>query len=303
MTQTTQTTETPERKLNLGRLERLQRLLQYVAALVLLVFVGLIALAWTELRDLNARRDRARLELLRTEEELADATDELELKKKALDAAQSVNTVLSGVAEAYKEEHPDRAEQVTAAVRNAVEASITQSGGTLVGQTPGPVVASKIPPRVYIQIMRANQRARAAEVARRLQSEGFIVPGVENMERKGHRQSGSDVRFNPGEEMAAADTEKIRAVLGGFNVKLKEIKLPASAARPRHYELWLGDDFAGSEGPTRPDLLPGIGPAVTRPGRPLVTASPQTARKPPVNQRPPATQKTPDPKYPRRPTP
>jgi predicted metal-binding membrane protein len=90
----TQTTQTPERKLNLGRLERLQRLLQYGAALVLLVFVALIALAWTELSDLNKRRDKAREALTKAEQELAAVNGELALKKNALEAAQSVNSVL-----------------------------------------------------------------------------------------------------------------------------------------------------------------------------------------------------------------
>src|SRR5688572_18173264 len=193
MTQQT-TTRAPERKLNLGRLERLQRLLQYGAALVLLVFVVLIALAWVELRDLNRRRDEAQAKLDKTKADLLTAETELRLKQSALSAAQSVNTVLSGVAEAYKEEHPERAEQVTAAVRNAVETSITESAGQGGQQSQA---AAQVPPRVYIQIMRSGQKGRAAEVARKLQAEGFIVPGVENMERRGHRQAGSDVRFNP----------------------------------------------------------------------------------------------------------
>jgi sulfite exporter TauE/SafE len=58
MSQTTP--QPPARKLNLGRLERLQRLLQVGAGLVLLVFVGLIALAWTQLSDINAKTERAR---------------------------------------------------------------------------------------------------------------------------------------------------------------------------------------------------------------------------------------------------
>ena len=294
MTQPT-TPQTPARKLNLGRLERLQRLLQYGAALVLLVFVALIALAWTELRDLNERREKARQELAKTEKELTDANDQLALKKKALDAAQSVNTVLSGVADAYKEEHPEKAELVNAAVREAVETSITESAVQGGQQTQ---VAAQVPPRVYIQIMRAGQKGRAREVARKLQAEGFLVPGIENMERKEKPLSTSDVRFNSGDEMAAGDTEKIRAVLGGFGVKLKEFKLPAGT-RPRQYELWLGDDFTAPEGTTRPDT--GLGSILTRP-RPNVSASPAD-RKPTTDPKPSTDPKSPNRNYQRRPTP
>ena len=275
MTQTT-TPQAPARKLNLGRLERLQRLLQIGAVLVLLVFVALIALSWTQLRGINAQTESARQELEKKRQDLAAVTGELEQKQKALKAVQSVNSVLSNVADAYKEEHPEKAELVTNAVRQAVEASITQSAGQ---DGPRTQSAEQVPPRVYIQIMRGGQRARAAEVARRLQAEGFLVPGIENMERKERPQPASDVRFNPGDEMAAADTKKIHAVLGNFGTKLREVKLSADT-RPRQYELWLGEDFAAPEGPTRPDLIPGLGSIFTRPTRPSADASPAPERKP-----------------------
>jgi hypothetical protein len=292
MSQTTPP-QPPARKLNLGRLERLQRLLQVGAGLVLLVFVALIALAWTQLRGINAQTELARQEFVKKQKDLAAVTAELEQKQKALNAVQSVNTVLAGVADAYKEEHPEKAELVTNAVRNAVETSITQSAEQGGQQTQA---AAQVPPRVYIQIVNAGQRPRAADVARRLQAKGFLVPGVENVERKGIRQSHSDVRFNPGDEMAAADTASIRDVLGGFGVKLREVKL-ADNTRPRQYELWLGDDFAGQEGTTRPEVIPGLGPLVTRPTRPNANASNAPDRKPTPGQ------KTSDPKYPRRTSP
>ena len=291
MTQTTQ--PAPARKLNLGRLERLQRLLQIGAALVLLVFVALIALAWTQLRDINARTEKARQELDKKQQDLAAVTLELEQKQKSLNAVQSVNSVLSNVAEAYKEEHPDRAELVTNAVRNAVEASITQSTGQGGPQTQG---TEQVPPRVYIHIMRSAQRARAAEVARRLQAEGFLVPGIDNMERREKSQPSSDVRFNPGDEMASADTKKIHALLGNFGTKLKEVKLSANT-RPRQYELWLGDDFVAPEGTTRPDVIPGLGTIFTRPTRPNANTSSAPERRPTPDQ------KTNDRTYPRRTSP
>ncbi|HYG81741.1 MAG TPA: hypothetical protein VD861_15195, partial [Pyrinomonadaceae bacterium] len=262
MTQTTPQATAPQppaRKLNLGRLERLQRLLQVGAALVLFVFVALIALAWTQLRDINANTKTARLKLVQGERDLASVTAELEQKQRALAAVQSVNHVLSGVADAYKEEHPEKAELVTNAVRNAVEASITQTAE----QSDQPKEVTLVPPRVYIHVMNAGQRARAADVARRLQAKGFLVPGVENMERKGTRLTQSDVRFSPGAGMEAADTASIRDVLDGFGVRLREVWL-FDSTRPRQYELWLGDDFAGQEGTTRPEVIPGLG---TRPAR------------------------------------
>jgi hypothetical protein len=288
----TQTTQTPERKLNLGRLERLQRLLQYGAALVLLVFVALIALAWTELSDLNRRRDKARDALTKAEQELAAVNKELTLKQTALTASQKANNVLSQYAGAYADQHPDKAEEVKDALREAVEGSIPQASGAGGQQQQA---AAQVPPRVYIQIMRAGQRARAAEVSRKLQAQGFLVPGVENMERKGQRQANSDVRFYGNDPAAAPDVENIRAILGGFGVKLKTIALNASGAvRPRHYELWLGDDFAAPEGTSRPDSIPGLGTILTRPNANTATAP---------ERRPTPDQKTNDRNYPRRTSP
>jgi hypothetical protein len=283
MTQTTPP-QAPARKLNLGRLERLQRLLQFGAALVLLVFVALIALAWTELSDINAKTEKARQAFDQKQKDLAAVTSELEQKQKALNAVQSVNTVLSNVADAYKDEHPEKAELVTNAVRNAVEASIKQSTEQGGQQTQG---AAQVPPRVYIHVVNAGQRSRAADVAHKLQAKGFLVPGVENMERKGLRLSQSDMRFNPGDEMAATDTANIRDILGGFGVKLREVKLTDNP-RPRQYELWLGDDFAGHEGPTRSDLIPGLGTVLTRPTRQNANANVNAApeRKPTPDQKP-----------------
>jgi hypothetical protein len=292
------TTQAPARKLNLGRLERLRRLLQYGAALVLLVFLVLIALAWTELGDLNARRDKARRELEATMKALDDARKELGLTKSTLDAAQSANNVLSGVAEAYKEEHPDKAEMLTDAVRSAVEASITQSAEQA-GRQPG--AAAQIPPRVYIQILHAGQRARAADVARLLQAKGFVVPGVENVERTANPQGYSDVRYNPADESSAGDVADIRAVMQeNFGVSVRETKLRApGGTRARQYELWLGDDFTAPEGTTRPEGVLGsvLGRILAPRGRPTPSPSPQDDR------RPPAEQKTPGRNYPRRTSP
>jgi hypothetical protein len=277
MSQTTP--QVPERKLNLGRLERIQRLLQYGAALVLLVFLVLIGLALFELRGLYGQIDERKAELKRV-------NDEVTQKEQSLKALQSANGVLSKVADAYTEEHPEKADEVKDAVRDAVETSIAQSA--VQGGQPSEATA-KVPPRVYIQIMRAGQRRRAAEVARQLQAKGFLVPGIENMERKGRdSQPNSDVRFYDGDEMADADTKEIRSVLDGFGLRLSDKKLHGSV-RPRQYELWLGDDFAAPAGGDTPDA--DTSPVLPRRGEPNTNASPPAVRQTPERDR----------NYPRRP--
>jgi hypothetical protein len=242
-----QTTPAAEHKLNLGRLERIRRLLQYGAALVLLVSLVLIGLALFQLRALYRKIDAET-------ERLKQLTEEVARKEQGLKALEGAYGVLSEVKSAYIEEHPEKADAVNDALRNAVETTIAQSSEQ--GGQP-PEAAAQVPPRVYIHIMRASQRARAAEVARRLQAKGFLVPGIENREHKGNPQPNSDVRFYQGDAMADGDTADIRAVLDGFGVKLKTIALNrSSGVRPRHYELWFGDDFGGPapDAGSRPDL-------------------------------------------------
>ncbi len=151
-------------------------------------------------------------------------------------------------------------------MRQAVEQSIAQV--VTQGSEAGADVA-QIPPRVYIQITREEQRARAGAVARCLQAGGYVVPGIENVARKASPQGVSDVRYYQGNEAAEGDVEGIRAMLlKDFGVSLKTVQLPAAGAiRPRHYELWLGDDFA--------------------PAASVDTARPHATRQAPARQTPP----------------
>lgn len=72
------------------------------------------------------------------------------------------------------------------------------------------------------------------------------MPGIENVQGKARPQAISDVRYYQADEARGKDVEKISDVLlKDFGVKLKPISLPPSSkARPRHYEIWFGDDFS-----------------------------------------------------------
>ncbi len=151
----------PAQKLNLRRLESLQRLLQYGAALVLLVFFALIVLAWFQLRGLNAQIAERKGVRDALEKEVGENEKEIERQRQELGAVKRLNNVLTDVSRAYTEQNPAEAQKV----RDAVEQSIGQSVEQGAGQKAS---AAQVPPRIYIQITRADQRARAGEVARRL---------------------------------------------------------------------------------------------------------------------------------------
>jgi DNA-binding transcriptional regulator of glucitol operon len=248
-------------KLNLRRLESIQRLLQYGAVVVLLVFFALIALAWFQLRGLNTKIEARKNELIEVEKKYEEKQTELAHKLKEIDTLQNLNGVLTNVSRAYTEEHPAEAQKV----RDAVEQSIAQSVAQNSGQA---VKGVQVPPRIYIHIIGEAQRARAGEAARQLQAKGFVVPGIENVQGKARPQAVSDVRYYKNNEASQQDVENISSVLAGFGVRLKPISLaPSGNARPRHYEVWFGNDFspAPTDSPDKPPLR--VVPDTSRPQR------------------------------------
>jgi type II secretory pathway pseudopilin PulG len=98
--------------------------------------------------------------------------------------------------------------------------------------------------RVYIQIGDAAQRARAQEVSRQLEARGYVVPGIENISGKAKAPPVSQLRFYGADDAARKDVDDIVGFFQGIGVALKTVQLPASGGvRPRHYEIWFGDDF------------------------------------------------------------
>ena len=103
----------------------------------------------------------------------------------------------------------------------------------------------QLPARIYFHIDTESQRARARSVATRLTEalgSGFVVPGIER--KRGPTRS--ELRFFKSGE--AAEAGRIAAKLAelGVGVELKDLSAryeASSEIRPRHFELWLGDDF------------------------------------------------------------
>lgn len=106
---------------------------------------------------------------------------------------------------------------------------------------------SEIPARVYIQIAHESQRDQARAVVRQLQAAGYVVPGIENVEGKARPQFISDIRYYAGSGTNLEDLADIKRRLAVLGVNLELKPLPASSrVRPRHYEIWFGDDFSSA---------------------------------------------------------
>lgn len=213
--------------LNLRRLERIRVLLQYASGFVLLVFVGLIVLSVFQLRGIKreiaaqqALIDKQRLEMKENEATLAD-------QKKLMEAQSAVISVLQQPTLAATEANPSEG----ARTREAVEDSLPKLNDV-----------TQLPARIYMQIARADQRKRAAVIARNLQAAGYIVPGIENVRDKA--PANSQLRYCDGANFLPADLDGITKALERISVSVTRQRLARCGnVRPRHYEIWLGESF------------------------------------------------------------
>jgi septal ring factor EnvC (AmiA/AmiB activator) len=206
--------------LNLRSLERIQRLLQYAALLVLLVFVGLIVLSYFQLRAIKREIGEQQAKIQQQKQEIEENEKTLENRKKLISGLQA-NTL------ACTEANPSEG----ANIRETVEKSIAEVSD-----------AKQLPPRIYIQIAREDQRRRAAAVARALQAAGYIVPGIENV--RGKAPTNTQLRYCGADNWLQADLDGIVNALERISVPVTRQRLAnCGNVRPRHYEIWFGESY------------------------------------------------------------
>lgn len=207
-------------RLNLRRLEHIRRLLQYGAVAVFLVFLGLITFSYFQWRKIERQIAGQRETLKQQEQEIKQNQEKIEGQKAVLGGLSDVIREAPAKTAAQEEEN-----------KRIIERSIPQN-----------VSARQLPPRVYFQIAREDQRRRAAQVARQLQANGYIVPGIENV---GRRASGpTELRYCSWEETVKQDIESITSLLVKLSIRIKpQLIRNCTNVRPRHYEIWFGDDF------------------------------------------------------------
>ena len=211
-------------KLNLRRLERIQRFLQYLTGFVLLIFIISICVSAWQL-------SRIRKEIRTQEQTLIDNKKLIDSQKQEIAGlTNGYITLVSGVQGltlSGSESKPDQQK-----IKDAVERSLAQT-----------VDATQLPPRIYVQIAREEQRKRAAEVAHQLQASGYIVPGIENV--RGKAPNTSELRFCPKDNSVDQDLAGITKALQAISVSVTSVRLPnCGNVRPRHYEIWFSEDWA-----------------------------------------------------------
>ncbi|MGH9931077.1 MAG: hypothetical protein ACREA9_17855 [Pyrinomonadaceae bacterium] len=222
-------------RLDLGKLELLRRWSQYAAVVVLVVFIVLIGLSWIQLRRINDEVAAADENLEKKKVEITQLKIEADNLQAKISGLQKVTGALTDVTRSLGDRSPEQAEKI----KQAVEDSIGSTNDL-----------AQIPARIYIQIGREDQRKRAGDVARKLQAQGFVVPGLEQKKGQGVENVRglsprvSQIRYYQANEVSQKDLNDIVGLLRGMGIELKQVQLPASKlVRPRHYEIWFGEDF------------------------------------------------------------
>lgn len=116
-----------------------------------------------------------------------------------------------------------------------------------IDQKEAPLVSSysNLSPRVYIQISAESQRPIAKSLQEILVNENFLVPGIENIGKKGnvYVPSKTEVRYYREEELP--DALRLISIIKSQNpgLQINEVpqKVPGSGrgTRPGHFEIWF----------------------------------------------------------------
>jgi hypothetical protein len=102
---------------------------------------------------------------------------------------------------------------------------------------------SVIKPRVYLHILREDQRARARRVKQYLEANEFVVPGIDQVSAG---PEASELRFFRSGEQTGAENILRVCRNNGYDMKLRDLSARyenATGIRQGHYEIWFGDDF------------------------------------------------------------
>lgn len=267
----------PPPKLNLRKLESLQRVLRYAAALVLAVFVGLIAYSGYKLRQINREIADKQARLAGLDETLKRKEREIaELDKKVETQDATIGTLI------------DPKRQLTDEQAEQVERTVEE----YVAEIKNP---NQIPPRVYIQYSHAEQEKRVGEVARQLQSRGFLTPGISRY--KGTAPWITRLSYYMTDEGAQDDVvrDDLRNLLSYFkSIGLKAGSLnrvrETKGVRPRHYDVVFGEDFGSAAPPVETTPTPATEPTREPTPRPTRRPTPGPTRertpRPPVEPTP-----------------
>ena len=224
-------------RLNLRKMETIQRFFKYGAGLIFLVFLGLIVVSFLKLQNINKKIHAG-------EQMLRDQEDSIRQNRAKIDSQNNViNASLTKIGEMFQviDTLTRTNPSVGKELRDKIEDNVSEHGDQKL-----------ILPRIYLHISREDQRSHAAAVSKQLQANGFIVPGIEKV-RPIPR---SDLRYFESTSITQDDIKKITDILQNISkvsVISFHFKNHPGKIRPRHYEIWFGEDFTSFHNAERPD--------------------------------------------------
>jgi hypothetical protein len=197
-----------------------------------LVLAALVLYGERQVADLAEQRTELENQRTTLEEELERIKTETETAKKARDDAQ--NQLLDTQTQL-------RQEQARLATVTQTLGKVPQEvrSAALENQLRADPSAAKLLPRAYVQIVDRGDREWAADVSRRLERAGIVVPGIEYVPRAA-ALGATDVRYYKESEKDGA--ERIREILASIGVNAKLVYLNEeenTRVRPNHYEVWF----------------------------------------------------------------
>lgn len=128
--------------------------------------------------------------------------------------------------------------------RNDLLTQVEQASTAVLQVQNPPVIGkqanTKIIPLIYIQIRDESQRVKAKQIVTRLREQGYVVPGIERVDRG---PTTTQVKFFRSDERGEA--ANIADILQGMGVKDAKPQLVpgfehSTKLRARQYEIWFG---------------------------------------------------------------
>jgi hypothetical protein len=210
--------------IDLGTLERIRRWSKYAAVVVTVLFVVLLIAVTIKLERMIGQISTNQVLIDNQTKKIDENSQRIQAQDKEI-AGKTIT--IKALVNRDQGLNPEQAAEVRQNVENVV-----QSGGE-----------KQIAARIYVQIGDEDQRKRASEAVNLLQKKGYIVPGIENVGGKAKTPSISQLRYYPTDSLSEQDIKDIASALDELGIRLKPTPLSRGGGRPRHYEIWFGQDF------------------------------------------------------------
>jgi hypothetical protein len=234
----------PPPKLNLRRLESIQRLLQYGSVLVLFIFIILIVIFLFGLLGIKREFENANANLTKINTELTNKNAEITNRQSLINRQEEI-IIKNG--EKINEQEVVIGKYVEKSSPKVNKEILENTTKSIVKEVleKNPDTVKSLPDRIFIQISEPSQRIPAQKLQKQLQSQGYIVPGIDYVE--GQTKSNSYLTYckGKGDPIKAQDITNLISNLTGIKIPSPNSNSAKGCDKGSFgvYELWLKADF------------------------------------------------------------